>query len=173
MPRRRPRVGAILLLVAVATLAAGCKSGFRSAAETVATNVGRSADEVEQGFIRAMPGATESQLEAAASKAATDTAWIKTLAARLRAEWEEQATLRAIAGSTCDYLGLLQDYGEATTPQQIRDVLRKQIQMQQLAESDAKVIEIAEGVEAQIDALINRGTVDVDEALQDLACLPF
>src|SRR5262245_37128779 len=105
----------VALVLALITVVVGCQSGFRANVERIAANIGRNADDVERGFRAALPGATESELEQMALRTADDTQWIKTIGRQLAAEWEEQATLRAVAGSTCDVVGLYDELGSAMT----------------------------------------------------------
>jgi hypothetical protein len=163
----------LLALVLVPGIAAGCKSAFRANAEAIAANIGRNADDVERGFKAALPGATEEQLEVASSQAVSRTKWIKSFGQRVAVEWEEQATLRAVAGGTCDVLDVVNDLGDATTSADVENVIRKHIRAQGLAETDAKVLDVAEGVLEQLQSIGASGSVDQDALALSLACLPF
>ena len=163
----------LLIASLVAGVTTGCKSQFRTYAETVAANIGRNADDVEEGFRLALPRATEAELELAASRAATDTAWIKSLGRRLAVEWEQQATLRAVAGGTCDILGVFADLGEATTPADVENVIRTHIRAQGLAETDQKVFDVAKGILDQLQSLDRSGSINAPGLALSLGCLPF
>jgi hypothetical protein len=170
------RLGLVLRTVVAVSIVAlcltGCKSAFRTQVEAVASNIGRNADDVENAFRRALPGATEAELEVAATRSASDTAWIKSLGRSVLAGWEEQQTLRAISGGTCDIVGLINDATEATTQSQLVGVIRYHIQLQGMTPTDQKIADVAKGIAENLQSMIAKGEFD-DGVLLDLACLPF
>jgi hypothetical protein len=174
MKTRSPQGPATVAIVA-AILAAcgGSGNAFRSAAETIARQTGRDAPEIENAFRIAMKGSTEDELAAAAAKAAERNGWVETLGSRLALGTERQRTLRAITGATCDIIGLLEDLGEAATPAQARQAVIENIRAQQLPESEAKISEIVDGIVAQANALESSGSIDLQQASIDLACVLY
>jgi hypothetical protein len=162
----------VVALFLLAICVSGCKSQFRTEVEAVASNIGRNADEVENGFRRALPGATETELEVAATRSASETAWMKSLGRSVLAEWEEQQTLRAVSGGTCDVVGLINDTTKATTEAELESVIRYHIRLQGLAPTDKKIADVAKGIAENLKSMIAEGKFD-DGVLIDLACLPF
>jgi hypothetical protein len=167
------RTATLALLIVLPSLLIGCRTAFRESVETVAANVGRDADVVEAAFRRALPNASETELAQAADRTASETAWMKQFAARLAVGAEERATLRAIAGATCDLIGTVVDLQGAATEADIENVIRQHSRQQGLPETDAKVVEVADGILHQLDSLQQTGRLDVPSALLDLGCLSF
>ncbi|MEA2538198.1 MAG: hypothetical protein QOF11_2432, partial [Chloroflexota bacterium] len=89
------------------------------------------------------------------------------------ATWEEQATLRAVGGATCNLLDVVKDLGDAATVQDVDQVIRFHVRKQGLVETDAKVIDVAKGIIEQLDSLDKTGQLDDTGILLTLGCLPF
>jgi hypothetical protein len=162
------------VLCVLLVVVAGCSpSRFEEAAQTIARQTGRDAPEIENAFREALPGANEEKLAAAAEGAASRDTWVEQLGARLAADSELRANLRAVTGATCDAIRVYKDLGDATTPADLQDVIVKNIREQHLPETGKKIAEIAEGVLDQLDSLQNGGVPNLDAAAVDLACVLY
>lgn len=165
----------------IAALAlSGCGGSLRAAAERFAIGVGRGADDaadVEAAFRSAFRGSTDDEIAEAITRATARNTWMDDLAANVARQQEEQQTVRAVAGATCTLADIAGDVEEAgldgLTETDVVNIITNHIRAAGLPETEEKVLEIADGIEAQLRSLEQAGSIDWASAFSDLGCFAF
>ena len=140
---------------------------FQTAVKLIGTRVGLNAKKVEDDFRRVNPGLTEDDLADLAENAADVWEVMDDLAKQA-----EQETRLVIARSTCYWLTATGSSDE-TDNEKLQTFIKSQPAVARLADPDAKVAEVINGIKAQLGRMRARGVTDTDAMAEDAACWLF
>ena len=170
------RLAMSVSMVLVLILSA-CTSPVRSAAQRFAQQVGRSADDADDivaAFRRALQGASDDEITTAISRASNRTTWLDDVATAAARQNEELRTLRTVTESTCTIVSLadqLEDAGlDGLTGAEVEGIIAGHLRAEGLPDTEAKILEIWGGIDAQLRSLEQTGSIDWGTAWFDLGC---
>jgi hypothetical protein len=136
------------------------------------SRLGTTADDYIRGLGTLHPGVDESGLANIAEDAVSTTRWLDDAIARIAAE--RARTSRVVRRSTCEILDRFETLvamSEAESASEIQQIIRLELQAEQLVESDEKILEVYEEIVGQIDALSTTGTIEADSLATLLLCI--
>jgi len=141
------------------------------AADVIGPRIGKSAEEVEQGFKFKLPLLTDEQIAVQAERTVQETSWIDAMLARAA---QNRIKIAKVAHSAaCDWIEVADAWAQETPESQANAfaaIVVGHIQAEGLSPSDAELRDLVNTILDQVDRM-QTGTFDAGKLSTDLACL--
>ena len=173
--RRRGNLFVACALSVAMLLVAGCNPSaaerLAKAADVIGPRIGKTADEVVQGFKFKLALLTDEQIAVQAERTVQETSWIDAMLARAA---QNRIKIAKVAHSAaCDWIEVADAWAQETPDAQAKafaEIVVGHIRSEGISPSDAELRDLVNTILDQVDRM-QTGTLDPGKLSTDLACL--